>query len=233
MEDIENEGREKNDGRKAGRLFQPVFIVAIVLLGSTLVLSKGIEFRQKVPISKPFSQFPMQVGEWQGTRERMEQEFLDVLKFSDYIMTSYKNPQGKTINFYVAYYQDQRKGESIHSPETCLPGSDWEFKEAGATAIPMPKTNPGSITVNRAFMEKAGQRELVYYWFPMRGRILTNLYQLKIYNFWDALTRQRTDGALVRVITPLYPGESTQDAEVRLQEFTGEVVPVLKGYIPE
>jgi EpsI family protein len=82
-------------------------------------------------------------------------------------------------------------------------------------------------------MEKEGQRELAYYWFPMRGRILTSLYQLKIYNFWDALTKQRTDGALVRIITPVYPNESLQDAEVRLQEFTALIVPVLKEYIPE
>jgi EpsI family protein len=82
-------------------------------------------------------------------------------------------------------------------------------------------------------MEKAGQRELVYYWFPMRGRILTNLYQLKIYNFWDALTRQRTDGALLRLITPVYSPESVQDAEARLQEFTRLIVPILKEYIPE
>jgi EpsI family protein len=109
----------------------------------------------------------------------------------------------------------------------------WIFREAGATTIPISNVNPGSIKVNRAFMEKAGQRELAYYWFPMRGRILTSLYQLKIYNFWDALTKQRTDGALVRIITPVYPNESLQDAEVRLQEFTALIVPVLKEYIPE
>ncbi len=42
-------------------------------------------------------------------------------QFSDYIIANYANPEGKAVNLYVAYYQDQRKGESIHSPETCLP----------------------------------------------------------------------------------------------------------------
>ena len=70
------------------------------------------------------------------------------------------------------------------------------------------------------------------YWFPQRGRILTNAYQLKIFAFWDALTKQRTDGALVRVITPVYEFEELADAEQRLQAFTRDIMPVLDKYIP-
>jgi EpsI family protein len=81
-------------------------------------------------------------------------------------------------------------------------------------------------------MEKGGVRQLTYYWFPQRGRILTNAYQLKLFAFWDALTRQRTDGALVRVITPVYEFERLENAEKRLQEFVKEVVPVLDEYLP-
>ena len=73
---------------------------------------------------------------------------------------------------------------------------------------------------------------LSYYWFPQRGRILTNLYQLKIYTFWDSLTKQRTDGALVRVITPVMQNEKLSDAETRLQGFVKETLPILDEYIP-
>jgi len=66
----------------------------------------------------------------------------------------------------------------------------------------------------------------------MRGRVLTHLYQIKIYNFLDALTRQRTDGALVRVITTVYPSERIEDAEKRLQNFVQNITPVLDGYLP-
>ena len=82
-------------------------------------------------------------------------------------------------------------------------------------------------------MQKNDYRQLSYYWFPQRGRILTNAYQLKIYAFWDALTRQRTDGALVRVITPVYKDERLSNAEKRLQSFVQEVTPVLNQFIPD
>jgi EpsI family protein len=90
----------------------------------------------------------------------------------------------------------------------------------------------GTYEVNRAVMQSGRNRQITYYWFPVRGRILYNAYQLKIYNFWDALTQQRTDGALVRLITKVYEDETLQDAEERLQNFVRDVVPILEEFIP-
>ncbi len=214
-------------------LFQPQFVAAVILLGATWGLSQGIEFREKVPIAKSFDQFPVKIGEWNGTRGIMEQKFIDALDLSDYVLVDYLNQKGRSVNFYVAYYESQRKGESIHSPATCMPGGGWIFKQAGAVKLPFKLKDKGLMPVNRALMEKSGTRQLTYYWFPQRGRILTNAYQLKIYAFWDALTRQRTDGALVRVMTPVYEFEELENAEKRLQGFVKEIVPALEKYLPQ
>jgi len=56
---------------------------------------------------------------------------------------------------------------------------------------------------------------------------------MKCCTFWDALTRQRTDGALVRLITPVYPNEDVAQAEQRLTAFTQAIVPVLNEYLPK
>ncbi len=219
-------------GQRSEGLLQARFWVVVVLLGATLGLSHGIEFREKVPISKSFELFPLQVGEWVGTREIMEKRFVTSLDLSDYVIVNYQNTSGRQVNFYVAYYESQRKGESIHTPGTCLPGSGWLFRKAGRLNVAMVNGTSGGFPVNRALMQKGEQHQLVYYWFSQRGRILTNAYQLKFYAFWDALTRQRTDGALVRLITPVYEGETAEQAEKRLQGFMGEIVPVLEGFIP-
>jgi EpsI family protein len=162
----------------------------------------------------------------------MEQRFIDALDLNDYVIIDYKDSKGGYVNFYVAYYESQRKGESIHSPATCLPGSGWIFKEAGDVTIPVQSGEDRSMRINRAFMQSSGYKQLVYYWFPQRGRVLTNAYQLKLYAFWDALTKQRTDGALVRLITPVYEFEEQEEAEARLQGFVREIVPVLSEFIP-
>lgn len=204
--------------------------------GLLILISVGIyqavDFREHVPATQPFSQFPMKIGKWTGSRHTLEEKFIKSLDLSDYIMADYRDPNEKSINFYVAYYESQRKGESIHSPGTCLPGSGWVFKDEKEQKIPLPGYG-GTIPVRYACMQKGGYRQVVYYWFVQRGRILTNAFQLKIYNFWDALTKHRTDGALIRVITPVYEGEDIQDARKRLNEFVALVVPKLKKFIPE
>lgn len=208
------------------------FVVSIILIGATISLSQFIEFREEIPIPKPLSQFPLRLGLWNGAHVPMDQRFVDALDLSDYVVIDYKDPEGKSVNFYVAYYQSQRKGESIHTPATCLLGSGWTFGEQGATTVPTPRYLGDSIKVNRILMEKWDQRLLCYYWFLQRGRILTNVYQLKIFNFLEALTRQRTDGALVRLITPVYEIEGLHEADERLIKFTQKIMPVLTEFIP-
>lgn len=208
------------------------FVVIIILLGFTLVLSQGIHYREEIPINKSFIDFPLKIGQWKGDRQVLEAIIIEELDFTDYVMIDYRKADKKKINFYVSYYETQSKGASIHSPASCLPGSGWSFDQDGVINISMPETPEGSITISRAIMTKGDSRQVVYYWFPLRDRILTNLFQLKVYTFWDALTKQRTDGSLVRLITPVYGKENIKDAEERLKSFLRKILPVLNEYLP-
>jgi hypothetical protein len=49
------------------------------------------------------------------------------------------------------------------------------------------------MRVNKALMEKGAYKQLSFFWSPQRDRVVTNAWELKLYNFWDALTRQRGD----------------------------------------
>ena len=207
-------------------------LLPVLLVGASLAASSGIDFRQKVVPARPFGEFPLEVSGWKGNRLTMEQAYQRSLKLDDYSLVDYRDQQGRTVSFYAAYYASQSKGAAIHSPATCLPGSGWIFEESGAVAVPLPQ-QASSMRVNRAYMQKGGLKELTYYWFPQRGRILTSAWQLKFYTFLDALTRRRTDGALVRLMTPVYETERVSDAESRLQGFTREITPVLARFIPQ
>ena len=209
-------------------LRQPHFWCAIICLGVTLSATQGINFREKIPITKSLNHFPLHLNGWSGSTQLLEPKIIEALDFSSYTMIDYKNQKDQHVNFYVAYYESQRKGESIHSPASCLPGGGWAFRQSGTVSIPYKNTH---MQVNRALMQKGNVKQLVYYWFPQRGRNLTNAYQLKFFAFWDALTRQRTDGSLVRLITPIY--ESEQKAEERLLQFTEDVIPTLNTFLPQ
>jgi exosortase D (VPLPA-CTERM-specific) len=215
-------------------LFLPSqFIVIAIVLSLTLLLSTGVEFREKAPIKKPFELFPLTIGEWTGTRQTMDQQIIESLNFSDYIIVDFIDKNGSRINFYAAYYESQRKGESIHSPSSCIPGSGWIFEDVGIKSLPIGAIPSKHMKLKEAFMQKNNIKQLVYYWFPQRGRILTSLFQLKLYAFWDALIMHRTDGALVRLITTINDDEIIEDAEKRLHSFVQQFIPVLNEFIPD
>jgi EpsI family protein len=152
------------------------------------------------------------------------------LQLNDYLLADFRNSRGELINSYVAFSDFQAKGKASHSPASCLPGSGWELKNPDKISV---TTTAGQkITINRAMMVMGTDRRLTYYWFDQRGRILTDLYQIKLFNFVDSVIRNRTDGALVRLITPLGEHESPEAAEARLKEFIKDFNPALNRFLP-
>ena len=82
-------------------------------------------------------------------------------------------------------------------------------------------------------IQKGLSRQLVYYWFEQRGKRLTNDYAAKASVVYDSLTMGRTDGALVRFVTPILENEEETEADARMQRFMADLLPKLPLYIPE
>jgi exosortase D (VPLPA-CTERM-specific) len=205
-------------------------VIMIVAALTFVILPQRVETK---PVRMDFSQFPVKVGEWQGHRERIESIYLDEIKLSDYILADYTNSARHQINLYVAYYDSQRKHQSAHSPRTCIPGGGWRIQSITPHAVAGVMVGGAPLMVNRLMIQKGEAKQLVYYWFQQRGRIITNEYMVKWYLFWDALTRNRTDGALVRLTTFLKPNAEVVDADRELDKFAGIAVDELKNYIPD
>ncbi|MBC7735727.1 MAG: EpsI family protein, partial [Candidatus Saccharibacteria bacterium] len=181
-----------------------------------------------------FSQFPRQLGGWAGRALELDPATQDVLKASDYVNITYAAPdQAAPVNFFSAWYLKQTEGSGIHSPAVCLPVGGWEVSTIEPVQISIPGTVYGNFTVNRAVIQKGVSRQLVYYWFEQRGRRMTNDYLAKASVVWDSLTIGRTDGALVRFVTPIGPDETDAAAASRMQAFMAVLMPKLPAYIPQ
>jgi exosortase D (VPLPA-CTERM-specific) len=198
-------------------------------LGTHLVPTRA----EVVPARADFTSFPMQMGNWQGRRDRLEAKYLDALMLDDYVLADYANGSPTPVNFYVAYYGSQRDGRSAHSPASCLPGGGWRLSQMGLHEVPGSSAAAGVLRVNRVVIEMAGQRQLVYYWFKQRSRSITNEYLVKTYLFWDSLFKNRSDGTLVRLVTPLAKGEDVTAGDSRLAGFVTQVAPLLGQYVPD
>ena len=198
-----------------------LLICATVLTG--LLISNRSE---TIPERSRFVAFPATIGEWHGHASMLEPQVEHGLALEDYILSDYSKPDGKAVNLYVAYYASQRTGESPHSPLVCIPGDGWSI-----TKLERISYGAGQ-PLNRAIIERNGSKQLVYYWYEERGRRIASEYWSKWYLLYDAITKNRSDGALVRLITPVLPSEVERDADNRLQSFMHDLLPSLSGYLP-
>jgi exosortase D (VPLPA-CTERM-specific) len=209
------------------------FIAAAVLVAVGVTAEFTLPERpENAPARADFIDFPARLGGWVGSREKLDAVYLDALKLDDYLLMNYRDGEGSPVNLYVAYYQSQRNGMSVHSPRLCLPGGGWKVTKFEQYQIPATNGHP-SWPVNRIVIEQDGRKQLVYYWFRERGRRLTNEYVVRWYLFWDALRINRTDGALVRVVAPLQKGVSEADVNTTLTRFAILAETSLSRYLPD
>ncbi|MFN3936603.1 MAG: VPLPA-CTERM-specific exosortase XrtD [Gemmobacter sp.] len=186
------------------------------------------------PERDPFVLFPRNIGNWSGVADALEPATARVLGADDYVNITYLGPGERApVNFFSAWYRSQTEGSGIHSPEVCLPVGGWEVFSITPIEVSFPGTIYGTFRLNRAVIEKGLSRQIVYYWFEQRGRRVTNDYLAKATVVYDSVTRRRSDGAIVRFVTPLAPRETEAQAEERLQRFMAEVLPKLPRFIPE
>jgi len=184
-----------------------------------------------VPQHSPMTSFPLALGDWRGRAKIIDADTLGVLKLSEYWMADYTNgAHSPPVNFYIAYYARQYFGTNTHSPSNCIPGGGWQIDNSRVETVRLEPS--ATVTFTRLLIRHGDAAELVYYWFDERGRDLTESYIAKWYLIWDSIVMHRTDGALVRLVTPVTPNETEGAAEGRLRGFLALAYPHIKVFIP-
>ncbi|WP_186764659.1 VPLPA-CTERM-specific exosortase XrtD [Comamonas flocculans] len=207
-------------------------VAAMVLLAAGMAAALTVGGRTEVkPLRHSLVTFPLELGNWRATESSLSIEVEQALGFSDYVLADYRDEAGDVVNFYTAYYASQRKGVSPHSPQVCIPGGGWVISDIHGDVIELNDGSP--LEVVRVVISKDNRHQLVYYWFEQRGRRIANEYLMKWYLLEDALLRNRTDGALVRMVTPMRPGEAAGAADARLTAFARVAVPLLGPFVPK
>jgi len=207
-------------------------LAGLGLLALTAVLSFVLAGREEVPPPRAnFLEFPLELAGRRGTPLTMERAYIDALRFDDYLLADYDGPGG-AVNVYAAYYRSQQKGRATHSPKTCIPGGGWEIVSLEEVTVPHEESGAW-FRANRAVIQKSTYKQVVLYWFKQRHRVVTNEYLVKLYLLWDLLTLHRSDGALVRLVTAVGPGESERDADGRVFQMAAAVQPLLRAYVPD
>jgi EpsI family protein len=201
--------------------------LVILILVATRIYIASADTEAQV-VRQPLAALPMTIGGWTGREAPpFTDDVLDELGADEYVHRTYSGGSGVPISLYAGYYASQRQGDSMHSPRNCLPGSGWQPVEAGVIRL---EARGHPLSVNRYIVQKGLDRQVVLYWYQGRGRVIANEYVNKLWLMLDAARVHRTDGGLVRLITPVLsdPARATEDAAA----FGAAVLPYLSRSLP-
>lgn len=205
-----------------------LWVTAGILLGAFTLLHT-VSHGEPIVAHQPLRELPYTLGNWKGEERPLQKQIVQAVMVTDYTNRIYFNSADPPVQLYIGYYASQRTGDTIHSPKNCLPGAGWDPIHSGYATISL--RDGRQIVVNEYVIQQDQNKQLVFYWYQGRGRIIASEYAGKFWMVADAIYRNRTDGALVRLTTQLNDGE--EKARVRLLDFTQILFPHLDELLPK
>lgn len=180
----------------------------------------------------PIEMIPVRIADWTGrAAPPFTAEIRAALGVDAYVDRIYESPGSGPVSLFVGYYASQRTGDTIHSPQNCLPGAGWLPVKSERVSIAA-TNRPDGVIVNRLLIQKGLEKQVVFYWYQSRGRVVASDYWSKVHLVYNAMRHHRSDAAIVRVIAPVMPGDSVDAAGARGAAFVGTLLPALDAVLP-
>lgn len=209
-------------------------VVALLFIAVNSYAYNNLAEGDIVPPRESFDEFPNDIDGWQcRKRDTMDQEILDNLGVTDYLICRFDHANSdQFVDFYAGYHEKQERSDSgkttlIHPPEHCLPGSGWDIIES--SIVPVDFGIAGDA--KRVIIAKGKMRALVYFWYQSRGHVIGTNFGRLWHLFFDRALRNRTDGSLLR-FTMHVDRDNYEEADETFRSFASKVAPELPRFIP-
>jgi EpsI family protein len=208
-----------------------VLVLSACLLG-TSALGTAVTRPERTPLREPLDRMPVTVGVWSGhPLPAFSPDVLAQVGVDDYLNRVYV-AEDRPLSLYIGYYRSQHEGDAIHSPQNCLPGAGWLPVTTSLISVPV-EGRSSSVTLNRLLIQKGLDRQVVLYWYQSHGRVVASEYWSKAYLIYDAVRLNRSDAAIVRVVSPVLPGDASEaEAEARAVDFVRSAFPQFDRLLP-
>jgi exosortase D (VPLPA-CTERM-specific) len=208
-------------------MYGRIMILTFTLVSAALYLGYASK-TEVVLIREPLTKLPLEIGNWHGRpTEPFSEKIIATLGVDEYLSRVYADSSLRLLDLYVGYHESQRRGGTIHSPQNCLPGAGWIPINWDRMRIP---AGVGAIEVNRYVVQKGIDKALVLYWYHGAGRVITGEYEARFYLVLDSIRKNRSDGALVRVVMPITKSE--EEAQENAANFVKSLFPLLSRHLP-
>jgi len=181
-----------------------------------------------VPLAKPFGDFPPTHNGWRMVgQSTLSENVMKVLMPSEYLSRRYADENGATVDMYLSFFDGGPDSGRIHSPKHCVAGAGWTELSSQRAVM-----NLGGENVNlvKSIYAKGSIREVIYYWFDMRGKTMSDEYALKLAEITGSMFHRRRDQSFMRISVQC-DGE-TKLAEIQIEAFLRVFYPMIRNYLP-
>ena len=181
------------------------------MLGATLAASMMSENRRAEELAVPLTSIKSELAGWTAVgEETLDARALSQLRPTTYLYRTYRKDT-RDIGLFIAWYSQQRAGETMHSPKHCLTGSGWQIWKHATTDVPL---GDRVVQINRYSIRNGLERMLVFYWYQSKERIIASEYEGKLLLVRDVLAGGSTAGSIVRLTMPDVPGAEEYGLEM-------------------
>jgi len=208
-----------------GSMWLP-YLAAIVILSATLLGSRALEGGRKMRLQFDQGTLAASLG---GDVNRYPSAGLYRDSTAD-ATVSFVLDRDIPIEVFVAYRGEQVAGRRLLSPKLVFP-DQWNSVWLKPAEI---QIGPGSfVRGNWMLTRKGNSFRLVLYWYQIADATLAGEFENRLRQLKRAITEQRTDGAVVRLATPISDDVSIGDAEEALGGLARQLYPQLAKLFAE
>jgi len=205
--------------------FRFIFIM-LLLAGAGIYM--GYHRDLEVPLGRPFGEFPASHEGWRMIGQaNLGENILKVLMPTDYLSRRYAREDGSSVDMYLSFFNGGPDAGRIHSPKHCLPGGGWTELSSMHTTLDL---GGEAVNLARAVYAMGNKREVIYYWFSMRGRTMSDEFSLKLAEITGSMFHRRRDQSFMRISVQ---GDGAQEAaERQIEDFLRDFYPVIRDFLP-
>jgi EpsI family protein len=201
----------------------------MLLFAAVGLLSWSLQLRGPLRVDAgPLLALPHAVDAWSAVDVPLDGSVESILRADANVQRLYAHPSGERVSLYVGYYGTDRGGRPEHTPEVCYRSQGWDVLERRVLDVP---GAPG-LRANEYLVDNQGRRDLVLFWFRSHRRTgLVGGLDQTVDRLLGRLLDGRADGSLVRVSTPIRPGDEGE-ARTALLGFARAIDAQLGSYWP-
>lgn len=203
------------------------FFLVLVLLAGTAAF---MNFRQdlEIPLARPFDEFPVVHNGWRMVEQAaLPQNIISVLMPTDYLARRYAGRDGALVDMYLSFFNGGPESGRIHSPKNCVVGAGWTEILSKRMTMAL---GDGSVNLVQAVYAKGERRDVIYYWFAMRGQTMSDEYSLKIAEIFGSMLHRRRDQSFIRI--SVETTGNTNSAEEKIERFLKDFYPEIIKFFP-